>query len=266
MDRNEIIRLVIANQGKPRLLKGGKPNERQFYRAAKSSYEKKAFNAIDGYQQIHDGPTIDAFLNPNSREILVGVRGTAASIDDLKADVNIVSSNLKNTARYKQDVKQMEEVFAKYPPSEGYAYYLGGHSLGSAIIAELKRQYPFLKDATVFNGALQPVDIADQPVDMKFKYIDKDPLYNIIGKSVRNKEVFPYEELKKGSFFGRLGAKLQPTALKAHKLEQFESRFGGSKQSGYVAAIIAKKSGKYPKLDIRKVKNPSADLINKSKE
>lgn len=265
MDRNEIIRLVIANQGKPRLLKGGKPNDKQFYRAAKSTYEKKAFNAIDGYQQIHDGPTIDAFLNPNSREILVGVRGTAASIDDLKADVNIVSSNLKNTARYKQDVKQMEEIFSKYPP-DTYAYYLGGHSLGSAIIAELKRQYPFLKDSVAFNGALQPVDIANQQTDMRFKYIDRDPLYNIIGKSVRNKDVFPYEELKKGSFFGRLSAKLQPTALKAHKLEQFESRFGGSTKSGYVRAIIAKKSNKYPKLDVNKVKNPSADLINRSKD
>jgi hypothetical protein len=263
MDRNDIIKLVIANQGKHRLLKGGKPNDKQFYKASKSTYEKKAYNAIDGYQQVHDGPSIDAFLNPNSREILIGIRGTGLSVDDVTADVNIVGNNLKNTTRYKKDVIQMEEIFAKYPPDEGYTYYLGAHSLGSAIIAELKRQFPFLKDAVVFNGALQPIDIANQPTDMKFKYIDKDPLYNIIGKSVKNKEVFPFEELKKGSFFGRLGAKLQPTALKAHKLEQFENRYGGSKKSGFVAAIIAKKPN-YPKLDIRNVKHPSKNLRDKA--
>lgn len=204
---------------------GGQPSEKAFFKASKSSYKDKAFDSIDGYNKIYDGKTIDAFLNPNSSEILIGVRGTAMSTDDLKADVNIVSNNLKNTTRYKNDVKQMNEIFQQYPP-QNYNYYLGGHSLGSAIISQLKRDYPFLKDAVVFNGALQPVDLSNQHPDMKFKYIDKDPLYNIVGKSVQNKEVFPYDELKRGSFFGRIGAKLQPTILKAHKLEQFEKRYG----------------------------------------
>lgn len=207
---------------------GGQPSEKAFFKASKSSYKDKAFDSIDGYNKIYDGKTIDAFLNPNSSEILVGVRGTAMSTDDLKADVNIVSNNLKNTTRYKNDVKQMNEIFQQYPP-QNHNYYLGGHSLGSAIISQLKRDYPFLKDAVVFNGALQPVDLSNQHPDMKFKYIDKDPLYNIVGKSVKNKEVFPYEELKRGSFFGRIGAKLQPTILKAHKLEQFEKRYGGGR-------------------------------------
>jgi hypothetical protein len=229
-------------KGKYRLFRGGQPNEKAFFKASKSSYENKAFDNIEGYNKIYDGKTIDAFLNPKSREILVGVRGTAMSLDDLKADANIVGNNLKNSTRYINDVKQMNEIFQNYPPNN-FNYYLGGHSLGSAIIAQLKRDYPFLKDAVVFNGALQPVDISNQPPDMKFKYIDKDPLYNIVGKSVRNKEVFPYEELKRGSFFGRIGAKLQPTALKAHKLEQFESRYGGKRKGkGIVQSAVRRVS------------------------
>lgn len=216
---NKRIRSVVEK------IVGGQPSEKAFYKSAKSTYQNKAFDNIEGYEKIYDGKTIDGFLNPNSREILIGVRGTAMSTDDLKADVNIVSNNLKNTTRYKNDVNQINQIFQQYPP-EQYNYYLGGHSLGSAIISQLKRDYPFLKDAVVFNGALQPVDISNQHKDMKFKYIDKDPLYNIVGKSVQNKEVLPYEELKRGSFFGRIGATLQPTALKAHKLEQFDKRYG----------------------------------------
>lgn len=243
MDEN--IRRIIEevhkpHKGKYRLFKGGQPSEKAFFKASKSSYENKAFDTIEGYNKIYDGKTVDAFLNPQSREILVGVRGTAMSMDDLKADANIVGNNLKNSTRYINDVKQMNEIFQNYPPNN-FNYYLGGHSLGSAIIAQLKREYPFLKDAVVFNGALQPVDIANQPADMKFKYIDKDVLYNIIGKSVKNKEVFPYEELKRGSFFGRIGAKLQPTALKAHKLEQFESRYGGKMKGRGIVQSAARR-------------------------
>jgi pimeloyl-ACP methyl ester carboxylesterase len=243
MDDNirKIIEEVYKPQkGKYRLFRGGQPSEKAFFKASKSSYQNKAFDNIEGYNKIYDGKTIDAFLNPQSREILVGVRGTAMSLDDLKADANIVGNNLKNSTRYINDVKQMNEIFQNYPPNN-FNYYLGGHSLGSAIIAQLKRDYPFLKDAVVFNGALQPVDISNQPPDMKFKYIDKDILYNIVGKSVKNKEVFPYEELKRGSFFGRIGAKLQPTALKAHKLEQFESRYGGKRKGKGIVQSAARK-------------------------
>lgn len=254
---NKRIRSVVEK------IVGGRPSDKAFYKSAKSTYQNKAFDNIEGYEKIYDGKTIDGFLNPNSREILIGVRGTGLSVDDLKADVNIVSNNLKNTTRYKNDVNQINQIFQQYPP-EQYNYYLGGHSLGSAIISQLKRDYPFLKDAVVFNGALQPVDISNQHKDMKFKYIDKDPLYNIVGKSVQNKEVLPYEELKRGSFFGRIGATLQPTALKAHKLEQFEKRYGGNRKAGFIRAIEAGKPSKgkstYPSMNVNKIKRPSMYL------
>lgn len=219
----KIIDSVIFETKK---LRGGQPSNRVYYKAVDSSYNKKAFDNINGFEKIFDGETLDAFLKGN--EIIVGVRGTLLNINDLKADVNIISNNLKNSKRFQNDLKQFNEIIQKYPPSN-YKYYLSGHSLGGAIVAEFKRLYPFIQESVVFNSASQPIDLTNQDPNIKYKFIDKDPLYNITGKAIKNKEVFPYTQIKPKSFFGRIGATLTPTTIQAHRLQQFENLVGDGK-------------------------------------
>lgn len=208
-------------------IKGGMPSDKVFYKATKYTYDKKAPDVIDGYNKIFDGETIDAFLKGN--EIIIGVRGTTLNLNDLKADVNIVSNNLKNSKRFQKDLEQFKNIVVNYPP-ENYTYYMSGHSLGGAVVAEFKRMFPFIKDSIVYNSASQPVDLSNQDPNIKYKYIDKDILYNITGKAIKNKEVFPFEGIKPKSFFGRIGASLTPTPIQAHKLEQFQKYYGNGRK------------------------------------
>lgn len=225
---NKVMQSLIKPKVKTtKKLRGGQPSNKVYYKAVDSSYNKKAFDNINGFEKIFDGETLDAFLKDN--EIIVGVRGTLLNVNDLKADVNIISNNLKNSKRFQNDLKQFEQVIQRYPPSN-YKYYLSGHSLGGAIVAELKRMFPFIQESVVFNSASQPIDLTNQDPNIKYKYIDKDPLYNITGKAIKNKEVYPFQQIKPKSFFGRIGATLTPTAIQAHRLNQFENLVGNGKQ------------------------------------
>ncbi len=202
-------------------LVGGAPSNRVYYKASKSSYENKAIPNIDGYVNIYDGPTIDAFLNRENKEIIVGIRGTTLNPNDLVADIKIIGNNLNRSSRYIKDLGQFKLITEKYPPSE-YSYYLSGHSLGGAIVKEFKREFPFVKEGQTFNSASQPMDLVSQDNNILDNYIDKDFLYNLTGRFIKNTRLFKYKPKETKGVFGWLKQKITPNMINAHKLEQFD--------------------------------------------
>lgn len=212
-------------------LRGGKPSDKHYYKSALSSYEKKAFNSINGYTNVFDGETIDAFLNPSNNEILIGIKGTTLNMNDLKADLNIIGNNLEKTDRFKKDLIQFKKIVNDYPPDK-YYYYLSGHSLGGASVKLLKKKFPFIIEAQTFNSASQPMDLVKQDKDVLDNYIDKDFLYNITGRFINNKRVYPYKAKPTKGVFGWLKQKATPTPINAHKLDQFDFK-GNGKNVGY---------------------------------
>jgi hypothetical protein len=204
-----------------RYIGGVKPDDRKLFKAVSSAYEPTAYNNVNGFQNIYDGKTIDAFLNEQNKEIIVGIRGTTLNVNDLVADVKLVGNNLSNSDRYRQDLIQMREIMNRYPPNI-YKYYLSGHSLGGAVVKQLKRDFRQLNEATTFNSASQPKDLVNQDPTILDKYIDKDALYNTTGRFIKNKVVYPYKAKPTKGMFGWLKQKATPTFINAHKLEQFD--------------------------------------------
>lgn len=210
------------------IIKGGKPSDKAYFQSADSSYKDKAFNHIDGYNLIFDGQTIDAFLNEGAKEIIIGIKGTTMNMNDLMADIKIIGNNLNKSDRYQKDLKQFNQILQNYPP-DTYNYYLSGHSLGGAIVKQMKKDFSFIKDSMTFNSASQPMDLVEQDNEILDNYIDKDFLYNLTGRFVKNKKVYPYKAKETKGVFGWLKQKATPTALNAHKLEQFDFMGKGKK-------------------------------------
>lgn len=203
-------------------LRGGRPSDKAYLLASQSSYLPKALENVNGYIKIYDGETIDAFLNRRNKEILVGVKGTTLNAKDLLADVNIARNNLRNTNRYKKDVEQFKQILYQYPPSE-YIYYVSGHSLGGAIIKQLRKDFPFIKEGQGFNPASQPKDLITQDPNILDNYIDKDFLYNTTGRFIKNKRVYPYVAQPTKGIFGWIKQKSTPTFINAHFLDNFNN-------------------------------------------
>lgn len=231
--------------------KGGRPSDRAFLKASESSYEKSGYNNIEGYEKIFDGETIDAFLNRANNEILVGIRGTTLNMKDLTADLNIVGNNLNKTNRFKNDLFQFRQIINKYPPNQ-YQYYLSGHSLGGAIVKEFKREFPFIKAGITFNSASQPEDLVNQNPNIIDNYIDKDFLYNLTGRFINNKRVFNYKPKETKGVFGWLKQKATPTAINAHKLEQFDKVYGTGKNKKLIIQSVIVPKDKYSKKEANK--------------
>jgi hypothetical protein len=203
------------------MIKGGKPLDKDYFEATKSSYNKKATKDINGYVNIYDGSTMDIFKNDAKKEIIIAMRGTA-SIKDIITDLNFISNTLIYTARYKDDKKVIDKYIKLYSP-EIYSYYITGHSLGGGLSAALMREYPFIKEGVVYNSATQPIDLIKQNPDLTYLYIDKDPLYKTTGRFISNKKVYPYQKRLNG-----LSSFIIPDMIQAHKLNQFEKLYAGN--------------------------------------
>jgi hypothetical protein len=203
------------------MIKGGKPRDKDYFEATKSSYNKKATENINGYLNIYDGGTMDIFKNETKKEIIIAMRGTA-SLKDIITDLNFVSNTLTYTARYKDDKKVIDKYVKLYSP-DVYSYYITGHSLGGGLSSALMREYPFIKEGVVYNSATQPIDLIKQNPDLTYLYIDKDPLYRTTGRFITNKVVYPYQKNLNG-----FSSKLIPDFIQAHKLNQFEKLYAGN--------------------------------------
>ena len=198
---------------------GDKPTEKMFYEATETAYNPNPPPTLNGWRLILNTPTLDAWFDGN-KSILIGVRGTnITDKKDLFADANIPLNRLTATDRYKKDVADLRRVFADYPP-ERYEYYLAGHSLGGAIINQLKADFPMLKDAVQYNPAFQPVDFfRSQKGDIKRIYTSEDGLYKLGGRFFRNNVVIP-SKIKTG--------KTPIDAVSGHLLSNFAKMYEGA--------------------------------------
>lgn len=228
---------------------GQKPDEKQFYQAVEQSYNttNTAKESFDGFNLIFQSNTVKAYLNNDTKTIIIAIRGTKPKeFQDLSADANITINNLKNTDRYKLDKSIVSDLINKYSPNE-YDYYLTGHSLGGAIVSQLKRDFPFFKDAVVYNSASQPVDYVYQQSDqIKRVYTKDDPLYALGSTVFQNKQVIPSTRPLSGTlpYFGSLFASLPQKAynyLQGHALDNFKSLYGFGYDDGALHAIVFRK-------------------------
>jgi hypothetical protein len=167
---------------------GVRPSDKDFYAVAKEQYKKKGDENVKNYKLMFDSPTVKAYLDDVADTIILSVRGTT-DFRDVKADASIAVNRLKYSDRYINDKNIIDQLAQRYPYSK-YDYYLVGHSLGGALINQLKRDFPWLKDNVQFNPAFQPYDlISQQSKDSKRFYTPDDPLYNLGGRFFSNKIV-----------------------------------------------------------------------------
>lgn len=201
------------------------PPDSVLYEAARRSYDTVVYEPIPGWNLLLDTPTIKVFRDARLPRLIVAVRGTVpTNFNDLKADFAIASNSLESSQRFKEDTDVFVRLTSAFPPSE-YSYFMTGHSLGSAIGLALQRKYPFIRAALYFNGALQPVDVLNQPPRTREFYISRDPLYRTVGRFWRDKEVYEplYNPNGKDGYMGEIG-----DAVLAHSLSQFGRLYGSA--------------------------------------
>ncbi len=228
-----VIKSVIDKRNK-KISGGARPAEKQFYNAAKSSYQPRGEpNIGNGFKLFADTRTLDFFIRPSDKTILIGVRGTVLTdFNDIKADASLLANNLKNTNRYTIDKNKVAEIINKYPD---YQFYLSGHSLGKAIVTQLKRDFPILKEAVGFNGAFQPTDLVAQDPTIDNNYVKTDFLYNMGGRFFKNVKVIPPNPEKSRGFFSFLKKTFAPRSISGHSLNNFRGLYGGSKYTDKVS-------------------------------
>lgn len=214
---------------------GAPPPESVFYTAAKASYGENV-NMPNNLIPIATTPTIRFWVDQMEKTILVAVRGTElTSKIDLFADAHIPVNLLNQSKRYKGDKVIFQQVLQQYP-SPPYDYYLVGHSLGGAIVTQLKRDYPFLKDAVLYNSAFQPVDLINEDREAKKIYTQDDPLYQLGGKFFQNKQVVPTKRSWITRAIPNVLAKAY-VAVKGHQLDEFKPLYGGANDD-FMASVM----------------------------
>ena len=198
---------------------GRKPTDQQFLSLVKTSYQPTPPPQLEGFQLVVNTPTVDAFVDEATKSVMLTLRGTVPTDKkDLFADANIPLNRLSKTDRYLQDKMLVQQILQRYPPDQ-YEIYLTGHSLGGAIVNQLKRDFPMLKDAQTFNAAFQPYDLLrQQSGQIKRKYVSTDPLYKLGGRLFQNITVVPPKS--KALPLGTIG-KLYDT-YQGHALSNFE--------------------------------------------
>jgi hypothetical protein len=212
---------------------GERPSDKDFFKITKTQYEANPEQNIGNYELILNTPTVKAYLDRPSKTIMLSIRGTTDS-RDVGADTMIPLNRLKYSNRYIEDKNIIANLATQYPP-EDYDYYATGHSLGMALMRQLQREFPFIKDTVGFNGAVQPYDIVDQKANLnKSYYTEDDALYKLGGRLLNNKVVIPSTvytlkvpgviplpaPVKVGQFVYN--------ASQGHKLDNFEGVLGGA--------------------------------------
>ena len=208
---------------------GSKPPEKTFYDIVKEGYNAEPSPNIDGMDLILNTPTVKAYLDRNAKTIMLVSRGTIGESGDIKADASIAVNRLKYSDRYNVDKGIIGNLANEYPPST-YDYFMTGHSLGGATTAQLKRDFPFIKDAVVYNPASQPYDFISQQSDqIKRIYTEDDPLYALGGTFMTNKQVIPTKrdtiKMRTGTI-ADYGIKAN-NYLQGHALDNFNTLYGG---------------------------------------
>jgi hypothetical protein len=205
---------------------GVRPTPKQFLDIAKTSYQKTPPQNVSDFTLFFNTPTLDGWVNEPRQTIVLSVRGTSTSdAGDLAADASIPFNRLSKSNRYNIDKASVMEIMKKYDPSR-YEYYLTGHSLGGAIVNQLKRDFPNLKDAVEYNAAFQPYDFLRQQSDqIQRNYTANDPLYRLGGRFFSKVNVLPAKPSVATSL-GAVGNLYD--ALQGHSLSNFDQLVGGN--------------------------------------
>ena len=218
----------VLKQVKEELKGGAKPSEETFFNASRGSYEPTAPLSNNGFELIYDGRTLDAYLDKDTKTIIIGVRGTW-DVKDIKADAFVLQNRLKGTSRYKENVEDMDNIIHAFPPEE-YEYWISGHSLGGAISYQMLRDYPFIQGSVDYSSAFQSWDITHQNPNSKKLYTNEDFLYRLGGFMFKNKQVVPVKKpqgLAK-RLFGLTPVGLVKRGVEGHFLTNFEDLYSYS--------------------------------------
>jgi hypothetical protein len=150
-------------------------------------------------------------VNNKEKKFIHSVKGTnPLNFDDLKTDLNLALGNLKNTDRYKDSKRILNEAKDKY---KGYEATLTGHSLGHSIISGIAS-----KDDKVvgYNGGYtigQPTRSRD---GNHRHYRTQGDLISILSGNSKNITTLKNDNFKTGN--------LIYDGLKAHDLENIKSQ------------------------------------------
>lgn len=196
-------------------------DEKYFKEAAKYAYATdNAPEHIGPFTLIYKSDTIKAYLDPYTKRIMLGIRGTADT-RDVKAWVPTGIGMLTSTDRYAYDNEQLKSIFVRYSPSE-YTFYIAGHSLGGALSTQFKRDYPFIRNAVVYNSATSPKDIINRAdTSILRNYIANDALYNLQGGVLAAGTVFG-KKTKSNTGISALDTVLDLYGLvEGHKMDNF---------------------------------------------
>jgi len=141
-------------------------------------------NSILDNTLLHKTRTLAFYAKPQSRTIIVGVRGTQ-DLSDAYSDVLLglpFQSAFVNSPRVRESLDELREFQRKYPRPE-YTYIGAGHSLGGAVI-DVMLQQGLLSSARTYNPAQSALDVVGPQNTDAYEanhrvYNDHDWLYNM---------------------------------------------------------------------------------------
>ena len=174
-----------------KVLRGGAIKKSTLQQMAKSAYSGYTKMQIDDYKLVFSTPTLKFYLNPN-KSIVVAIRGTNPSdSEDIQADGLAIIGRLRDSNRYKKDLKTLEEFQTKFPKSE-YRYTGVGHSLGGGLL-DLFIRGGLLRNGLSYNGLVEPQELKGNPAHHRIYHKD-DPIYKVAGRFIPNVEVVSSRE------------------------------------------------------------------------
>jgi len=178
------------------------PTKATFLELSKRVYRATAGASVDGFVLKVSTPTVAGWVDASTNRVIIAIRGTVkTSPVDITADLSLLVNQLAKTIRYKGDKEVVQRILTRWPSDN---VYITGHSLGGAIATQLKRDFPTIKGAFVFNSAFQLKDLANQGQNIVRWYTTTDPLYQAGGNQFA-------------------GVKMQNTANEfAHELSNFD--------------------------------------------
>jgi hypothetical protein len=230
---------------------GGKPPRTIFHQVAQQSYNNPPQQNIGGFQLIHSTPTIKFYMKGNV--ILVGIRGTQTQADWTDANARIAMNQLESSKRFQDDLRELQMIQSKYPPSQ-YTYYGAGHSLGGAMLDGFL-QMGLIQSGVSYNPAIQPKNFNNTAIQNERIFAENDPLYNLAKPFLRKTpEVRP----AKRDILNTI-AKVVPYAgtaydlLQGHRLNQFE----GGGHAKFMAQL--NKAGLSPSVYLKKAQKKAKD-------
>lgn len=88
------------------------------------------------YEPQYSDSELAVYNKPESHEIIIAIRGSVTAEDWAVSDVKLAMGKLKETARYKRNLREVERIIQQNPNSQ---VVLTGHSLGGGIASQIAK-------------------------------------------------------------------------------------------------------------------------------